>query len=100
MPNTRIQEEVQSDVIAQLPKEFKVMLHNDDTTTFQFVIELLEVVFHKDFEEAIMVTQLIHDTGIGIAGVYTREIAEEKTSEATKIARMNGFSLQVTFEEA
>ena len=79
---------------------YNVLLHNDETTTFDFVIAILMRVFHKSAEDAITVTQSIHETGVGVAGSpYTHEIAEEKTLETIAIARANGYPLTPTFEE-
>jgi ATP-dependent Clp protease adaptor protein ClpS len=83
----------------QEPNMFRVVLHNDDKTTVDFVITLLQMVFHKDLEEAAEITLSIHHKGRGIAGIYTREIAEEKTEEAIRLARTSGYPLQVTYEK-
>ena len=81
------------------PKSFQVVLHNDDVTTFEFVISLCTTVFRKDFISAIKITQHVHERGRGVVGVYSKEIAEQKTIEAIELARSNGFPLEVTFEE-
>ena len=93
-------EKIEETIKVQIPKMYKVLLHNDDKTTFDFVIMVLVKIFHKTVEESIKVTQEIHVSGQGIAGApYTREIAEEKTAEVIKLARANGFPLTPTFEE-
>ena len=92
-------EQVKEEVNIKEPKKFKVILFNDDRTTFQFVIDVLRVVFHKTFEESLVVTTLIHEQGSGVAGIYSQEIAEEKTNEAMMLANKAGFPLQVTYEE-
>ena len=81
------------------PKKYKVLLHNDNLTTFEFVIFLLANVFHKNAEEALYLTQQIHETGAGIAGIYSKEIAEEKVLESMQLARRNNYPLVVTLEE-
>jgi ATP-dependent Clp protease adaptor protein ClpS len=79
---------------------YKVLLHNDDTTTFDFVIAVLMKIFHKTAEEAIEITKAIHVEGKGVAGApYSREIAEEKTLETISFSRANNFPLTPTFEE-
>ena len=80
------------------PSMYKVLLHNDDKTTFDFVVALLTIVFHMDSADAQGVTLDVHTQGRGIAGVYTREVAEEKVEESTKFARSSGFPLQISFE--
>lgn len=87
------------EVVVQLPKKYKVVLHNDNTTTFEFVIYLLTNVFHKTMEQSVSLTQQIHDTGSGIAGIYTKEIAEEKVTETMHLAKSNSFPLVATYEE-
>jgi len=82
-----------------IPKMYKVVLHNDDTTTFEFVMAVLSVIFHKAEDESLEITMSVHTNGTGIAGVYTREVAEEKTEEATVLARTSGYPLTITCEE-
>jgi len=95
-----IAEKVEEVVEVKEPSMYKVLLHNDNKTTFEFVIQILVTVFHRTVEEALELTQDIHNTGRGIAGSpYTREIAEEKISETTLLARANGFPLIATYEE-
>lgn len=84
----------------QIPKMYKVLLHNDDKSTFDFVIKVLTDIFHRTLDDAVDITHAIHVTGQGIAGSpYTREVAEEKTLETISFARANNFPLTPTFEE-
>lgn len=100
MPNTETVEKIEETIKVTIPKMYKVLLHNDDTTTFDFVILVLSQIFHKSFAESVEITETIHEQGYGIAGApFTREIAEEKTSETISYARANGFPLTATFEE-
>lgn len=97
---TEVVERVVEVTKIQPPKMYKVLLHNDDTTTFDFVILVLVQIFHRTVEDAIEITKAIHIDQTGIAGSpYTREIAEEKTVETIALARANGFPLTATFEE-
>lgn len=84
---------------SQEPNMFRVVLHNDDKTTVDFVITLLQMVFHKSLEEAAEITLAVHHKGRGTAGIYTREIAEEKTEESIGLARSSGYPLQITYEK-
>ncbi len=93
-------EKEEETIKVQLPKMYKVLLHNDDTTTFDFVIMVLVRIFHRSIEDAIEITQAIHNAQKGVAGApYTREVAEEKTMETISFARANGFPLTASFEE-
>ena len=82
------------------PPLFKVLLHNDDFTTMEFVVWVLENVFNMPEEQAIQVMLNVHLRGIGVAGIYTFEIAETKVEKATALAREQEFPLLVTMEEA
>ncbi len=84
----------------QKPPKFKCVLHNDDYTTMEFVVFLLMTIFNKDEAEAVRIMLHVHNHGKGVAGVYTREIAETKAQRAIQLARANEFPLQVTVEEA
>lgn len=93
-------ETIDEQIKVKIPKLYKVLLHNDDTTTFDFVILVLVQIFHRTVEDAIEITKNIHVNQTGIAGSpYTREIAEEKTLETISFARANGYPLTATFEE-
>lgn len=100
MPEIEVIEKIEETIKVQIPKFYKVLLHNDDTTTFDFVIAVLTRIFHKTLEDAVEVTKAIHDEGRGVAGSpYSREIAEEKTLETIAFSRANSFPLTATFEE-
>lgn len=77
------------------PKKYNVILFNDDFTSFEFVISLLVQVFGHSAESAIILTQVIHIEGSGVAGTYTYEIAEQKKIDTMELARANEFPLRV-----
>lgn len=81
------------------PERHKVILHNDDYTTMEFVVEVLQKHFHKDHAEAIHVMLQVHHKGRGVAGVYPRQAAETKVAEVTAEARSAGYPLMLTTEE-
>lgn len=83
----------------QEPKRWKVVFLNDDTTPIDFVIGLLLEIFKHNQDTAKAITLEIHNSGSGIAGVYSFEIAEAKAVEATQLARSSGFPLQIKMEE-
>ena len=78
---------------------YQVLLHNDDYTTMNFVVELLMGVFHKTFEEATRIMFNVHRSGIGVCGIYTFEIAETKVETVHQLARESGFPLKSSLRE-
>lgn len=82
------------------PKMWKVLIHNDDFTTMEFVVWVLVTVFHHSPEEAARIMLHVHSNGVGVAGVFTREIAETKSKKVVQLARAHQFPLQATTEEA
>jgi ATP-dependent Clp protease adaptor protein ClpS len=84
----------------QEPSLYKVVLLNDDYTTMEFVIQILETVFQQSPAEAYRVMMHVHVNGRGIAGVYPWEIAETKVETVTTMAREAGFPLRAALEEA
>jgi ATP-dependent Clp protease adaptor protein ClpS len=84
----------------QEPKLFKVLLLNDDYTTMEFVIEVLESVFQKSPAEAYRIMMAVHLGGQGIAGIYPWEVAETKVDTVIQLARGAGFPLKAVTEEA
>ena len=82
------------------PPLYKVLLHNDDYTTKEFVVEILQYVFYKDTTEAVQIMLHVHKKGIGVAGVYTYELAETKVALVESLARQHEYPLKCTMEEA
>jgi ATP-dependent Clp protease adaptor protein ClpS len=81
------------------PPLFRVLLHNDDFTTMEFVIEVLKKVFGKSDGDAFQIMWAVHTQGIGCAGVYTYEIAEMKIEKVAQMARAQEYPLLCTLEE-
>src|SRR3954465_12043055 len=75
------------------PPKYVVLLHNDDYTTMEFVIEVLAKFFRKSHEEAVQIMLKVHHEGKGAAGIYTREIAETKVEQVTEYARAHSHPL-------
>ncbi|MDA3835601.1 MAG: ATP-dependent Clp protease adapter ClpS [Spirochaetales bacterium] len=82
------------------PPMFKVLLHNDDYTTMEFVIMVLETVFNKNVTTASQIMMDVHKDGIGVAGIYTRDIAETKVALVHDLARTNQHPLKCSMEQA
>jgi ATP-dependent Clp protease adaptor protein ClpS len=89
---------IERDPKVQKPRMWKVILHNDDYTTMEFVIWVLQLVFQKAEEEAVSLMLSIHQTGRGVAGTFTRDIAETKASQVMELAEANGMPLMCTTE--
>lgn len=80
------------------PRKYKVVFHNDDFTTCEFVIFVLHTVFRKSIEEAEEIMLKVHHEGKGIAGIYSLDIAASKSRKAIDLARDEGFPLRITVE--
>ena len=80
------------------PELFKVLLLNDDYTTMDFVVEILETIFHKQPAEAHRIMMMVHTQGKGLCGIYPFEVAETKVSTVIERARASGFPLLAALE--
>ncbi len=83
---------------SHVPRRYKVLFHNDDYTTMEFVVDALMRFFHKSQAEATHIMLTVHKKGNGVAGVYTRDVAETKVEEVMAHARESGMPLLVTAE--
>ncbi len=92
--------DTEQDEKVRRPPLYRVLLHNDDYTTMEFVVMILMDVFHHPRERAVRVMLAVHEQGVGVAGVYTREIAETKVARVTELARDREFPLLCTLESA
>ena len=82
------------------PSLFRVLLHNDDYTTMEFVVMILVSIFNMPEEQAVQVMLNVHLGGVGVAGIYTFEVAEMKVAKTTALAREHEFPLLCTMERA
>ena len=82
------------------PPLYKVLMHNDDYTTMEFVLEVLQQIFHKPATEAEKIMLTIHFQGVGHCGTYPFAIAETKADQVRLRARKSGFPLRCSLEEA
>ena len=96
--------EFEEDVISETQDEvdepplYKVLLHNDDYTTMEFVVEVLMFVFNKSPQESVEIMLNVHNNGVGICGVYPYEVSETKVVTVHAFARVKGFPLKCTME--
>ena len=81
-----------------VPKRFKVIFHNDDFTTMEYVVEVLRRFFHKNETEALHIMMTVHKKGKAVAGLYPRDVAETKVADVMRDAREHGHPLLVTAE--
>ena len=95
---TRIKVKTKEEVAT--PSFFKVLMHNDDYTTMEFVVEVLQDIFHKPSTEAEKIMLTIHFQGVGHCGTFPYAIAETKADQARLKARKAGFPLRCSLEEA
>ncbi|MFO7764859.1 MAG: ATP-dependent Clp protease adaptor ClpS [Pelovirga sp.] len=84
----------------EIPSLFKVLMHNDDYTTMDFVVEVLQEVFKKSSTEAEKIMLTIHFQGVGYCGTFPYAVAESKVDRARLKARKAGFPLRCSLEEA
>jgi ATP-dependent Clp protease adaptor protein ClpS len=100
---TKIKAQVRPQIEPKLnikePPNFRVIYINDETTTVEFVVETLKIVFNYDEGAAEALTVKVHEEGSAVVAVLPYEIAEQKGIEVTMLARNNGFPLQVKIEQ-
>jgi ATP-dependent Clp protease adaptor protein ClpS len=92
-------EETEGKTRLERPPLYKVLLHNDDFTTMEFVVFILQTVFNHGEGAALQIMLNVHRQGIGLAGIYTYEVAEMKIDKVTSLAQANEFPLLCTMEE-
>jgi len=92
-------EETESEAKLERPPLYRVLLHNDDFTTMEFVVFILQTVFNHRESDAVQIMLNVHRQGMGLAGVYTYEVAQMKVDKVTSIAQANEFPLLCTMEE-
>jgi ATP-dependent Clp protease adaptor protein ClpS len=100
LSGTREETLVRDRVRLEEPPLYKVLLHNDNYTTMDFVVMVLVTIFAKDTEEATAIMLRVHHQGHGVAGVYSRQIGETKVAEVHQLARQNQYPLKCSLERA
>lgn len=87
------------EIIIKKPKLYKVIMHNDDYTTMEFVVDILTGIFNKTSAEATKIMLDVHKKGSGVAGIYSYDIASTKINHALREAKSNGFPLKLSLKE-
>ncbi|HKD41925.1 MAG TPA: ATP-dependent Clp protease adaptor ClpS [Myxococcaceae bacterium] len=97
-PDSEVLTETRTEKKLQKPRLYKVLLHNDNYTTREFVVAVLKEVFHRPETEAVQIMLHVHYNGVGVAGVYTYEVAETKIKTVEQLAQANEFPLRLSME--
>lgn len=95
--NTGLSE--RTEIRLKQPRQYKVVMYNDDFTPMDVVVEILTDVFHKNYEEAVAIMMMVHKGQKAVVGVYPYDIARTKAAKAVKIAREQGYPFRVEVEE-
>jgi ATP-dependent Clp protease adaptor protein ClpS len=105
-PNAKPEQELDGDVAVEerektrRPRPYQVVFHNDDYTTMEFVVHVLEKFFHKNETEATQIMLEVHHKGYGVVGIFTRDVAETKAEQTMAYAKKHGHPLRITAEPA
>lgn len=94
----RVDPESQISERTEHPRLWKVLLHNDDYTTQEFVVWVLESIFHLSHADAFAIMMHVHQQGVGVAGLFTRDVAETKVKATQQLAEQHEYPLLVTLE--
>jgi ATP-dependent Clp protease adaptor protein ClpS len=97
-PASSILVDPRSDQKVERPRMWRVLLHNDDYTTQEFVVWVLETVFNMPHADAYAVMMHVHKSGVGVAGLFTRDVAETKVKATQRLAEQHEYPLLVTIE--
>ena len=100
VPQNLPEGDVKNDQEIREPKMYRVVLHNDDYSTMDFVIEVLISIFHKPAADATRIMLDVHKKGMGICGVYTYDIASTRVARVHQLAKKRQFPLKCSIEEA
>ncbi|MCF0179624.1 MAG: ATP-dependent Clp protease adaptor ClpS [Bacteroidales bacterium] len=98
MPKEQSNIKERSHIEFKEPQMYKVVMHNDDFTTMDFVVKVLKVVFHKDEATANQLMLTVHNSDKATVGIYTLDMAQSKCNWAMRMAREEGFPFKVTYE--
>jgi ATP-dependent Clp protease adaptor protein ClpS len=97
-PDSGVVTQTKTEKKTKKPPLYRVLFHNDNYTTMEFVVAVLEQVFHKSESEAVAIMLAVHNHGTGVAGIYTFDVAETKIRATEQLARENEFPLKLSME--
>lgn len=100
MPNKQNATRIKSNVKLEVPSKYKVIMHNDDFTTMDFVVIVLQDVFMKSEDEAERLMLEVHHKGQAVVGIYSFDVATTKAERAMEMAKQQGFPFRLTVEQA
>lgn len=100
MPNKQNATRIKSNVKLEVPSKYKVIMHNDDFTTMDFVVIVLQDVFMKSEDEAERLMLEVHHKGQAVVGIYSFDVATTKVERAMEMAKQQGFPFRLTVEQA
>lgn len=100
MPNKQNATRIKSNVKLEVPSKYKVIMHNDDFTTMDFVVIVLQDVFMKNEDEAERLMLEVHHKGQAVVGIYSFDVATTKAERAMEMAKQQGFPFRLTVEQA
>jgi len=98
--NPEVITRTKTDKKVKQPPLYRVLLHNDDYTTMEFVVHVLQSIFNHEEAEAQQIMLHVHRKGVGVAGVYMKEVAETKVEQVHALARSHEYPLRCSLEEA
>ena len=96
MPQEQSNIKERQKTIYKEPRRYKVIIHNDDFTTMDFVVKVLRDIFFMNEQDAEILMMQVHNTGQAVVGIYSYDIAQTKSQKAIKMARENGFPLRLS----
>ncbi|MCI6460496.1 MAG: ATP-dependent Clp protease adaptor ClpS [Prevotella sp.] len=96
MPQEQSNIKERQKTIYKEPRRYKVIIHNDDFTTMDFVVKVLRDIFFMNEQDAETLMMQVHNTGQAVVGIYSYDIAQTKSQKAIKMARENGFPLRLS----
>ncbi|MEE9385050.1 MAG: ATP-dependent Clp protease adapter ClpS [Nannocystaceae bacterium] len=97
-PSTGVALRTREEQRTRRPRMFRVLLHNDDYTPMEFVVRLLQTLFQRTESESTAIMLRVHNDGVGVAGVYTREISETKVAQVHMVARQSECPLMASMQ--